>query len=71
MPTCESETLSVGRLRSRNDAPEINHLDIGAQKCLKKKEVPKKKTTTTMTYCDDLCATDNAITIDHYSRLLQ
>ena len=26
-------TLSVGRSRSKNDAPDINHFDIGAQKC--------------------------------------
>lgn len=31
--TWVSETSSVGRLRSRKDAPEISHLLIGAQKC--------------------------------------
>ncbi len=30
---CGSEIVSVGRSSSRNDAPEINHLLIGAQKC--------------------------------------
>ena len=30
---CAREILSVGRSYSRNDAPEIIHFDMGAQKC--------------------------------------
>ena len=30
---CGKEILSVGRFRSKNEAPEMSHLLIGAQKC--------------------------------------
>ena len=33
---CASEILSVGLLRSRKEAPEMSHLDMGAQKCVVK-----------------------------------
>jgi hypothetical protein len=29
---CAIDIFSVGRSSSRNDAPEINHFDMGAQK---------------------------------------
>jgi len=32
-PTCVMDTSSVGRFRSRKEAPEMSHLLMGAQKC--------------------------------------